>query len=220
MATLLVGANKVPFHVHLDILCEASSVFEAAFCGEYKEASKYTMTLPEDSPDAFEGLTQWLYFKNFPFNETAAKGSPAEAEELYLQSAYLYVAADKYNIPELKDDIIDRMCCIQHERGITPPQKTVIDYIYENTTRKSQFRRLLVAWYVWRIKLEWFSGEHMSSFLAERQEFAADLAITMAARITGKVNPFKTGHVEFREGAEDVDRESGHINESESSSTA
>ena len=219
MVTLLVGEDKVPFHVHLDILCRASSVFEAAFMGNYEEASKKSMDLPEDDPEAFESLTQWLYFKKFALDQPGFKDSPAKAQRFYKQLACLYVAADKYNMIELKNETIDRLYGVLDEGGISP-NLLLIDYIYENTTRKSQFRRLLVAWYVWVVDLTWFSRECMFELLAERQEFAADVAINMAARANGRVDPFTIGSLGFHENVKEIDRDIGHMSGSNSSSTA
>ena len=113
MVTLLVGEAEVPFHVHMDILCRASPVFKSAFMGEFAEASERSMTLPDDDPDAFESLVQWIYFKKYKVDPAAVRDSVEKTQELYMNLVDTYVLADKYNVLDLKNEIMDQLvdCC-------------------------------------------------------------------------------------------------------------
>ena len=194
MVTLLVGEAEVPFHVHMDILCRASPVFKSAFMGEFAEASERSMTLPEDESDAFENLIQWLYFKDIRLDTAAANGSSEEAEELYMNLVTLYVTSDKYDIPELKNRVIDQLYKSWSRFGSRVPYKSVIGYIYENTTPKSPLRRLLADRWVWGTKLEAYSWPGTVALLRTLpSDFAIDLAIAMAARANGGENSLRRG---------------------------
>jgi len=74
--TLLVGGpdspspekDAVAFYVHADLLLNISPFFRAAFEAKqlgyaFQEAATGTMRLPEERPDDFRFLLQWLYWK-------------------------------------------------------------------------------------------------------------------------------------------------------------
>ena len=203
MATLLVGEAEVPFHVHMDILCRASPVFKSAFMGEFAEASERSMTLPDDDPEAFESLLQWLYFKDIRLDMTAAQGSGEEAEQLYMHFVTLYVASDKYDIPGLKDGVVDRLYTCWSQSGSKVPYPDVVHYIYENTAPKSPLRQLVADRWVWGTRLEAYTLPGIASTLRTLPlDFVVDLAIAMAARANGGKDPLncrKTGSLMYHE---------------------
>ena len=63
MVTLVVGWMGVLFTVHRDLICEASSFFEAAFMGStsFKESSEQSISLPEDDTEMVGIFARWLY---------------------------------------------------------------------------------------------------------------------------------------------------------------
>ena len=156
------------------------------------------MKLPEDDPEAFERLVQWLYSKTyqvspFPFD-------PLDPDQTaFLELAALYVAADKYGIIPLKNDVIDRVLQILCRLLTTLSGSPTIDYIYENTTRGSKLRTLVVTIDVWAIKYDWYDSEGTRDFLYQQSEYAAELALQMAKRVNGAENPFPTHVSQFRE---------------------
>ena len=65
MVTIFVGKSKRPFYLHLDLLCDASPFFKAAFAGNFKEASEKTMQLPDVRESTFELFADWLYYQRY-----------------------------------------------------------------------------------------------------------------------------------------------------------
>ena len=63
--SLVVGENKRSFHIHVDLLCDASSFFKAAYTGTFKEGSEKTMQLPEEDESTFEFFVDWLYHQRY-----------------------------------------------------------------------------------------------------------------------------------------------------------
>ena len=212
MVTLLVGEDEVPFYVHMDILCRASSFFEAAFMGsgDFVETSKHSMDLPEDDPEAFEYLIQWLYFKKFLMDKEAERElytrtveARREANSHYLKLARLYVTADKYCVNELRNEVIDQFYRLQNGLGPRTIPNYVVDYVYANTNARSQLRRLLVANWTWHRRIAWYLEPGTEEILSRRSpDFATDIIISMAARIIGGPDPFETGNLQFHEGLE------------------
>ena len=52
--TLVVGPDNIPYHVHQNLLFDASPVLKAALSGKFKESENSSMNLPDDDADAME----------------------------------------------------------------------------------------------------------------------------------------------------------------------
>lgn len=199
---LRVGEAKIAFYVHLGVLCNASPVFNAALNGAFSESFKRSMNLPEDDPEVFERLVQWLYWKAFdlpPFVE----GASHDAQIIFMHLARLYVAADKYGIIDLKNSVMDRFHKAYADRAGAPRFK-VLDYVYRNTTAKAKLRAFLVASYVWDVHLTWYESDYAQISLCARPEFAAAVAMAMASRLgRNNKNPFSLGSSHFHEAVAD-----------------
>ena len=51
---LILRENQKSFYVHLDLLCDTSPFFKAAFTKNFKETFEKEMSLPEDDESIFE----------------------------------------------------------------------------------------------------------------------------------------------------------------------
>ena len=61
MVDIYVGPKSQLFRVHKSFLTSKISFFEKMFSGEFKEAKENKATFPEDDPEAFEILIEWVY---------------------------------------------------------------------------------------------------------------------------------------------------------------
>lgn len=178
---LLVGEEETPFYVHLNMLCDASVVFKAAFCGPFKESSERSMRLPDDDVETIERMIHWLYFKYYDLPKFDATQG---ADEWHWAIARLNTVADKYHIAPLSNDIIDKLFDMQNiPMHNLAPRANVISYIYKNNLENSSLCKLMVAWYVWCIDTEWYRLDGARTVLRAIPEFTADLAIAFASRI-------------------------------------
>lgn len=201
MVTLLVGDKETPFSVHMDMLCEASHFFKSAFmgAGKFAETVERSMKLPKDDSDTVDRMLQWVYFNKFSLDQEAVK-TEDNAQITYTQLAALYVAADKYGIVRLKNDIIDILFKIQNRDDAVFPQDDVVIYIYNNTTAVSGLRRLIVAVYVWRVGYPWFIAPASHGYMRTLPDLALDLVAGMALRIQRpKENPFFKSSCSFHD---------------------
>ena len=185
MVTFYVGPDKVVFHVHEHLLFDASPVFKAAFSGHFKEASERSMSLPEDDKDSVDRMIQWLYTKEFHLTIPVFEGTSAEC---YLQLAKLNTLAEKYDIYLLKNGIVDKLFDLQNSSKVQKtkflsPPIPAIKHVYDNTTERSSFRKLIVAWHAYHIGFEWYDKETTRDVLAKLSpDFAIDLAMELGAR--------------------------------------
>lgn len=157
-------------------------MFEAAFSGNFQEASERSMPLPDDDKDSIGRMIQWLYTRKLNLTVPV---SPETSEECYMQLAKLNTLADKYDIYLLTNRIVDELFDLaKPPRNFRPPQIPVIAYVYNNTTGGSSFRKLLVAWYAYRIDFEWYDCNTTRDDLSKAsQEFTIDLVMALGARL-------------------------------------
>ena len=206
IVTFYVGPDKVVFHVHQNLVFDASPVFKAAFSGSFKEASERSMSLPEDDKDSVGHMIRWLYTKKFDLTISVCRETSGKR---YMQLAMLNTLAEKYDIYLLKNDIVDELFALtKPPRDNTPPpppQIPVIKHVYDNTTEGSSFRKLMVAWYAYRIDFKWYSFDSTKSSLAKvSHDFAIDLAIALSVRVKhpdhqDRENPFTLPSSTFHE---------------------
>lgn len=139
------------------------------------------MLLPDDDKDSVGRMIQWLYTKKFGLIFPICEKTSAEC---YMQLARLNTLADKYDMYQLKNDIVDDLFDLSKSpRNILPPQMPVVKYVYNNTTAESSFRKLLVAWYVYGVDGAWYSWETTRDQIAcVSQDFAVDLAIAIGIK--------------------------------------
>ena len=197
--TLLVGTDKAAFHVHQGLLFNASAVFKATFSGAFKESADRSMLLPEDDVESVERMIQWLYTKNFQLIKPTSSDTQ---QECFMQLATLNTLADKYNIVALKNQIVDELFTFTEKKSFSRcPQQAVVTYVYNNTSGGSYFRKILVAWYTWRIDFIWYVEGDSTKVLQSIPDFAVDLSNSLALRIArpGKTNPFLSSSSAFHE---------------------
>ena len=140
------------------------------------------MPLPDDDKASVGRMISWLYTKNL---ELTVPVDNETSDECYMQLAKLNTLADKYDIYLLKNQIVNELFGLtKGSRNISPPPPLVIAYVYNNTTRGSSFRKLMVAWYTNCIEFQWYDKHTTETILAGMsQDFAVDLAMALGQRI-------------------------------------
>ena len=181
--------------MHRNLLCNASSVFEAGFTtGHFEEGNKRSMVLIDDDVDSVDRLVQWLYTKTYTLSPFDCE---EHANERFDQLARLNTFADKYQIDALSQNIISRMREPHMERWTIPPfppRMSVVAYVYENTSERSDFRKMMVEWYTWGIPMRWYNDkETRDDLLGVSKDFSVDLAIAL-----GQKSAFPSRRCPFR----------------------
>jgi len=138
-----VGTNERPFLVHKKTICDAVEPFGKMFRGGFAEASSHTATLPEDDPEAFGLLVEWVYKDQLP-----QFGDDTVRRDCILRLK-LYILAEKYGLIPLMDDSMDfiRLC---FRTGRCRMTLKWCDYAYENTPEKSPLRSFISSYFVYQ----------------------------------------------------------------------
>ncbi|KAL3423461.1 hypothetical protein PVAG01_05208 [Phlyctema vagabunda] len=119
--TLVVGREQRLFAAHEDVLC-LSPFFQAACRSQFMEASNKRISLPDEEPEIFSSVLEYLYkgdyYPRLVHNkrrnsweiETASGGTGAAESTVYhhgvdgelLKDTVIYCTAEKYGLDELK----------------------------------------------------------------------------------------------------------------------
>ncbi len=91
---VVVGEPKVTHLVHESVLSRCS-FFEKCLTSGMREQEEKVVNLPEDDPNGFAVIVEWLY-----------AGTIAKDLDNWTL-AYAYIAADKYAMPKLQNTIMD-----------------------------------------------------------------------------------------------------------------
>ena len=164
------------------------AIFKSAFMGtgQFEETAQKSMKLPEDDPETIDSMIQWVYFKSFPFDRKAATKDDHEAQIALQQLASLYVAADKFEIIGLKNELINQLFKYASRKSSYVPNDDVVEYIYSNTIPGSNLRRLTVDWHAEFVGRQWFKDRATAEFVRQNSEFVADLLARMSTMLEGR----------------------------------
>ncbi|GJN24466.1 hypothetical protein PR202_gb12206 [Eleusine coracana subsp. coracana] len=104
------------FSAHKIVLAARSKVFKADFFGAMKEKTTGYIRISDMHQDAFEALLHYVYTDSLP--ETVKK--PAREEEAAVVGQDLLVAADRYDLKDLKPVTENVLCNLVGLRNVLP----------------------------------------------------------------------------------------------------
>lgn len=142
-----VGTDLEDFGVHKDFICHYSPYFKAAFTSGFEETKTGIMILPETKPEVFKLFCRWLYTGSL-WNENGIKDSWPDVDCLI----EVYIFADMAQLPPLMNQTLDTLRKISDLKEELP-SPNLMAYAWNNTTDKSQLRRLLIDWIVWEVDI-------------------------------------------------------------------
>ncbi|KAM3068033.1 hypothetical protein ACMFMG_011081 [Clarireedia jacksonii] len=102
MVDLFVGPEKRHFRVHKTILCEKIPYFDKMFNGGFIEAKELEASFPDDLPQAFDIVVEWVYVGKL--RHLSSKATPNFSS---WNAFDVYMLADKLCLDVLKDAVID-----------------------------------------------------------------------------------------------------------------
>lgn len=136
-----VGEERRHWSLHRNLLCHHSPYFESEFLDTAppKASKKSELDLPDQDPAGFELLVKWLY------QGTLDDTSDMTDEKKYDYSVAchkLYLLCNKFDIPNLKNESIDRYRQGLLEAQLVPDADEIND-IYRSSPTGSPFRKLM-----------------------------------------------------------------------------
>ncbi|MCJ1389497.1 hypothetical protein MMC18_002354 [Xylographa bjoerkii] len=190
LITINVGPELVPFHLH-EVLCFESHYLRAA-CSHSWLPKNRTLNLPDDSPDVFEKLLDWLYtrevrkiLEKYP-DDTVADYAPDTV--IVTSHLLLYILADKLQLPNLitqLDPLFIKQLKEDHQHwDASLVSEGELLYIYDNTYIGSRLRTHATRAVAREIASNYYSIEYYRESTISRPDFAVDLAIALGYRFS------------------------------------
>jgi hypothetical protein len=164
MVTLVAGKDKdkKSFIVHKNGLCEASPFLNAACKPAWMKDKNGYIIMPEDEAEVVRVMIYWIYHDEVCIkelqNERNIDTCPKALSTPWGLFTKLYVIGQKYQMPRLQNAAIDAI--LYHHRS-WHFQAGIIQWVYENTNRGDNLRKL-----VFRIARKEIDTEHFTFFLA------------------------------------------------------
>jgi hypothetical protein len=161
--TLYAGheGNAKPFKMHTDFACHYSPVFKAAFNSDFIEGQSQEYRLDVDEEEIVRLLVEWFYTQTLNTCQPDEKLDDAASMEEDLLLAKFWVLADKLLLPQLQNQVLDRLHEVCEAVGRLP--LGCFHYAYSNTPPGSPLRQ----WCVYRCALlldeNWFA-DHPDRF--------------------------------------------------------
>jgi hypothetical protein len=174
----VVGPKRVKFGVHKGILIRRSAFLRAALTGTFKEATEGTVTLQEDSPKVFGVFVSWLYTGKLE-NTVDEIPTPYGSNRL----AELYIFADRYDVPILRNDAIDALVTTRQNLQIPA---SFFRKVYDATLPKDPLRRLLADMVV-------FDTDIRESVVAYRESYPAEMLLDMLVVSSERIDALLSG---------------------------
>lgn len=139
------GAQKKQFHIHKALLCAKIPYFDKMFNSGFKEGMENSAQLPEDTPESFDVLQEWVYTGTLP------KYCITRAQEKHIVANFdferLYALLDKLCLENLKDQVATDLIDASEADNALPPI-AVLGRMINDLPETSAFRQYFVLCFV------------------------------------------------------------------------
>lgn len=136
------GEDVKEFVVHKDLLMEKVSFFKKMFNSGFLESSAGKATLPEDNPEAFEVLIEWVYCSNVNSLHEAERPK-SDQVDLAISTIAL---AEKYLLPELGNHAVSFLAKIGKDLVPTMSQMSTLYDKTPSTAKARIYAARTIAW--------------------------------------------------------------------------
>ncbi|KIY02905.1 uncharacterized protein Z520_01370 [Fonsecaea multimorphosa CBS 102226] len=133
--TVYVGPGKVRHLVHESVLCRAP-FFEKCLHSGMREQLEKAISLPEETPEDFVILVEWLYSGTIP------------AKSGWSCMLRAYNAAQKFCMPDLQNALVDLFRSQMVPSSLSPEW---VSYIWKSTAEGCQLRQLVLDLFYYHI---------------------------------------------------------------------
>ncbi|KAF2112096.1 hypothetical protein BDV96DRAFT_602551 [Lophiotrema nucula] len=144
------------FHIYKGLWCHYSTFFKAALNGNFSEGVSGKVTLPDDKPDVFQAVYNWINTRRLD-----PKEADLHVHLSYRDACEIWVFADAKGMPLVGNAAIDYLFAKASQNVYSFPYE-LISYVYANTMVGSSLRRFLVELALSRTSFEtvkmWKSG--------------------------------------------------------------
>ena len=147
-----MGPELEKWALNEELLCDRIPYFKAAFKTGFKESKEKKLELPEDNPEAFGQLVDWLYMESVlcpvcDDYDNSPSTEDMENPKHVLQWAQLWVLADKLGCEKLMDLAEEKFIkCVKNDDFVVTPG--VISFVFEQTSETCYLREWLPEYFM------------------------------------------------------------------------
>ncbi|KAF7900303.1 uncharacterized protein EAF01_007605 [Botrytis porri] len=169
MVDLIAGPGEALFRVHKSFICNKISYFDKMFNGGFKEAKENSARFPEDIPESFDILIEWVYSGHIRFYEVEVSARPESWNFLCF-----YALAEKLGLTQLEDRALDvyRQSCKAKNATFSMDWAT---RAYQITPQGSALRRYAIQVLVWRFHTQEDLGFNLNDHFIKAMQSDSDI---------------------------------------------
>ncbi|TEY69492.1 hypothetical protein BOTCAL_0115g00120 [Botryotinia calthae] len=154
-----VGPEKALFRVHKSFLCNKIPYFEKMFNGGFKEATDGSASFPEDFPEAFDILVEWVYSVNLRWFDIGTATTGASWNFLKF-----YSLVEKICLTQLADSALDMYRKSCRNKSHVFESLVYVQEVYSFTSSQSGLRRLFIQQRTGAEIVDLYVGEEKEHF--------------------------------------------------------
>jgi len=155
--TIKIGSDRKDYQVHKDLICFHFPYFDAAFNGKFKEGEEGVLELAATEESIFWLFLDWLYFGKLPERILCSdenddgEAEEGEDDEYDPSPAYeLHVFADRYNVPELRRALMEKIRSAWKAQERCLPSNEEITWLFNALPESSTLCKLVVDLFAYR----------------------------------------------------------------------
>jgi hypothetical protein len=179
MITIHVGSKRKTFAIHKALICNRSQFFSKVFNSSFKEGTEGVMYLPEDDPQAFGALVNWMYRDQLPPFPTTQFSDNKTGCDVYIRSLLpLFQLSEKLCINAVTNQMMDIIQDFHFKQSRIYNCKD-LKKIYGNTHQGSKLRDYAVLMILRKTALGTYTDhakdvalEHLVPLVQSEPEFA------------------------------------------------
>jgi hypothetical protein len=173
--------NQKIFSIHRELFSKEASVFERMFSGHFKEGLDGVANLPDDSTEACEVFSTWLYASVMvrPANMPKYLFSSEKTKAVRWKMIETIVFADKYCLDELNDLVITSWFKYQMVALPLEELKEITSYIVANSSPRCTARDFFAFIWASEVLAEDHSYDEFDSFITD-PDFTKEVILELA----------------------------------------
>lgn len=176
IVTVLVGPEQEEFAIHNTLLCAASRFFERALEGTFIEGQTQEVKLPEEHPEVFAFLVDWLYIGGYDH----AYPSVLRSHQQYFKDEYylnVYRMADRLMIPGLQILAYFRIKDTFAKKAATLPSRGFLHSLFSEEAPSAIQMHVVEHAAYWLLKSS--NKEERARLFTSHDRFGTEMALAM-----------------------------------------
>ena len=192
VVTVFVGLNKIPYTVHCDFLCKASSYFNDQIPVEHRVTTnglEYSIDKVDEDPKIADIFFLWIYTHEYSLGRDISEGPLPDA--CITQALRLYCFAIKLGVPDLSLRVLEELFGFMQKKRIQF-KYTHLALVWEDEYTDCRLQTLVLLYIAYAPGALSYDDIDIYNWLRDHGSIAVDLLCMQKERYTNPNagNPF------------------------------